>query len=68
MVMSGNKVQIDVESLAALGSLAIANGTSDRFIPLVLQWANAANAELVRLKGEVESKQARIDELMKGLS
>lgn len=52
-----DKVKVDLQDLKELAVLARKNGTTDAFITLALQWAEMANAEIVKLRTAIAIKE-----------
>jgi len=51
------KVEIDSRRLKELSEIAIKNDTMSYFIPIAIEWAECAEAEIVRLNKLLEEKE-----------
>ena len=48
--MNTVKIDVTVDGLRGMASMALSNGTEAEFIRVALQWAEQANAEIVLLR------------------
>ena len=57
------KVNVNVKMLKNLGNKAIENGTEKFFIPIALEWIEAANKELDRLNAFIVEAERKAREI-----